>query len=518
MNESSRPQSTSFRFAEADLQLFARASYDFNPLHTSALYARRSAFGERVVFGILGCCAAMEALPDRAGEVLSELSATFHGPMYLDVDYQVQAQLKNPDRPKLLVRDSGKLVATTTLRFRPGSPQVLESRGTCARSEPLAYRVGEIREGLLAAGVYAPDPAPFEALQRRYALSAKGLDSVQLAILLWSSYLVGMELPGERAVFSRVRLVFAPDPAADPVAGPIEYAARVTGFDPRFNLLQAQSQLAHNGRTLAEAELSALVRDDPPTLSVPLLQKLLPNSRSLNGKLALVTGASRGLGAALVGALASQGCDVLLNYRSGQADAEAVRDLLASNPGRVTLVTGDAGDPNWCESLRNELNERHQALDFLLLNASPPIRPLGLSEQSIARISSFLDQSLRLVIAPLTALLAGLGERRGSVVVISSEYARTAPADFPHYVAAKRAAEGFAVAACGQFPGARLLIVRPPRLVTDQTNTPSAREGALPAEAAAARVVERLRDPSTAESSEILEVFPDPAGEDPPSG
>jgi NAD(P)-dependent dehydrogenase (short-subunit alcohol dehydrogenase family) len=120
-----------------------------------------------------------------------------------------------------------------------------------------------------------------------------------------------------------------------------------------------------------------------------------------------------------------------------------------------------------------------------------------------------VGRAFSLVATPLATFLDLVASRKGTIVLISSEFARTAPADFPHYVAAKCAAEGFARAAAGAAPDARLLIVRPPRLLTDQTNTPTGRAGCLPVEQVAASVVARLCDLPNSPEPEILESFPD---------
>jgi len=489
------------RFSEADLALFSLASHDVNPLHTSALYSRRTAFGQPVVFGVLGCLAAASCLPARPGEIVSEVSAIFYEPIFVGVAYQAEVQGKASGKSKVILRDSGRIVASVTLRFALGEPEQAPCEAACPRRIPLDHSDEDLRRNARVTGLYAPEPAALAELLLRWSLPAKGIAAAQAVALLWTSFLVGMELPGERAVFSRLRITFPPRPAA---SGPITYSGQVVDFDARYKLVDVEGRLERAGATLAEVRLSSLVRDAPPVTDIARLERLLPASTALEGKTALVTGGSRGLGAAIVAALASQGCHVLLNFRQGQVDAEALRDALTCGPARTTLVPGDAGDPGWCDQVRSEWGD----LDFLVLNASPPIRPLGLTPHALGRLSAFLSASLGLVVGPMASFLATVRLRHGAIVLISSEYARTAPPEFPHYVAAKRGAEGFALSACAEPPGTRLLVVRPPRLLTDQTNTPAGREGAIPAECVAASVVSRLREPRVGSLVEFLEEFP----------
>ncbi|MDB4931720.1 MAG: uncharacterized protein JWM10_4204, partial [Myxococcaceae bacterium] len=109
------------RFAAADLARFAAASHDVNPLHLSDAYARRTAFGERVVFGVLGALAALGRLAPRPGRALAKLSVEFAGPIFVGVDYAVDVDEASPERAKVKLRDGRRVVLRLTARFRDGA-------------------------------------------------------------------------------------------------------------------------------------------------------------------------------------------------------------------------------------------------------------------------------------------------------------------------------------------------------------------------------------------------------------
>lgn len=89
----------------------------------------------------------------------------------------------------------------------------------------------------------------------------------------------------------------------------------------------------------------------------------------MDGKLALVTGASRGIGAAVAQALAGEGAHVVLTGRTA-ADLDAVEEGIHAGGGSATIAPLDLTEPDSIAKLAQAIGERWQALDFLVLNAA----------------------------------------------------------------------------------------------------------------------------------------------------
>jgi acetoacetyl-CoA reductase/3-oxoacyl-[acyl-carrier protein] reductase len=89
----------------------------------------------------------------------------------------------------------------------------------------------------------------------------------------------------------------------------------------------------------------------------------------LDGKFALVTGASRGIGRAIALQLAREGASVALNYRSGEAEAQAVADEIATFGGTTMLVQANVGDREQSRSMITRVIEQWGRLDVLVNNA-----------------------------------------------------------------------------------------------------------------------------------------------------
>jgi 3-oxoacyl-[acyl-carrier protein] reductase len=90
---------------------------------------------------------------------------------------------------------------------------------------------------------------------------------------------------------------------------------------------------------------------------------------SLEGKVALVTGSSRGLGRAVALELGRRGCDVAVNYRAREDLARGVADELESMGRKAIAVRSDVGDASQCDSLVKETVKALGGVDILVNNA-----------------------------------------------------------------------------------------------------------------------------------------------------
>lgn len=89
----------------------------------------------------------------------------------------------------------------------------------------------------------------------------------------------------------------------------------------------------------------------------------------LNGKIALVTGASKGIGAAIAESLAAEGANVVVNYASSKAGAEAVVGRIGDKSGKAVAIQGDVSQPADIRRLFSEIKKAYGKLDILVNNA-----------------------------------------------------------------------------------------------------------------------------------------------------
>ena len=89
----------------------------------------------------------------------------------------------------------------------------------------------------------------------------------------------------------------------------------------------------------------------------------------LDEKVAIVTGASRGIGRAIAEALAEQGAHVVVNYVRGEAQAREVADGIVARGGKAEILGFDVADPKACEEAIAAVAKRLGRLDIVVSNA-----------------------------------------------------------------------------------------------------------------------------------------------------
>jgi NAD(P)-dependent dehydrogenase (short-subunit alcohol dehydrogenase family) len=492
------------RFTPPDLELFSKASHDRNPLHLSDEYARRTPYGGRIVFGVLHGLTAMGKVAHRPGQVLSSVDFEFFDTALLGIDYSAQVRENDETEVAVLVMDGRRPVLEALLGFREG--EVGEWQGGASHAgltDPRELTGAELPVGYRVAGKYSPPEADFRQLRSKLGLNKSWLSPQHVAALIWASYLIGMEMPGKRALFSRLRIEFEDCPE---VSSPFDYEAELTAVSAAGEL-SIEGTLLSGGEVWARVELASQVREDVPSITVDGVEKLVGRSESLKGKVALVTGASRGLGSAFVHVLALHGCTVVLNFARNRELAERVRDSLATATGKVILDQGDAGSLSWCKDASERIANQFGRFDFLICNASPPLLPLWLEPDTAERVNEFINASAAMVSSPLMTFLPQVAANKGWNVLISSVAAIQPHPHFPHYSVAKCAAEALVRSAATEYRTISSLIVRPARLLTDLTNTPLGRKGAMAPEVVATAILRRLQGTASPGKVELLEEF-----------
>ena len=191
--------------------------------------------------------------------------------------------------------------------------------------------------------------------------------------------------------------------------------------------------------------------------------------QSLQGRTAIVTGGSRGIGRGIAETFAAAGINVVITGRS-QVDVDAAVTALADAPGKVSGVAADVTSPDDCKKVVAAAVERHGALDIVCANAGifPSARLEDMTPEDLEEVLGVNFKGTVYIIQAALSALTDSGH--GRIVVTSSITGPfTGYPGWSHYGASKAAQIGFIRTAAMELAPKNITInaVLPGNIVTE---------------------------------------------------
>jgi 3-oxoacyl-[acyl-carrier protein] reductase len=203
----------------------------------------------------------------------------------------------------------------------------------------------------------------------------------------------------------------------------------------------------------------------------------------LSGRVALVTGGSRGIGPAIARALARGGCDVAVGYHRAGPEADAVVDEIRDLGRRAVAVQADLSVADEAGRLVSEVHAALGPIDVLVNNAGIA-RPQPLESINLDDWRAVIDTNLTSAFLVTQAVLPSMRQRRwGRIVMLSSVAAQLGGVIGPHYAASKAGLLGLmhSYAALLAKEGITANAIAPALVETDMIrNNPKVRPDLLP--------------------------------------
>ena len=163
-------------------------------------------------------------------------------------------------------------------------------------------------------------------------------------------------------------------------------------------------------------------------------------SKKLEGKVAVVTGASKGIGAGIAKALADEGASVVVNYSSSKQGANRVVAEISGRGGKAIAVQGDVSKQADIERLFSEAKKAFGRLDILVNNAG--VYELGpLEEVTEDLFHKHFNLNVLGLLLTTKEAVKHLGPEGGSVINIGSGASSLRPANSTVYTATKAAVD-----------------------------------------------------------------------------
>ena len=189
----------------------------------------------------------------------------------------------------------------------------------------------------------------------------------------------------------------------------------------------------------------------------------------LDGKVALITGASRGIGAAIAGEYAAAGAKVMLSSRKEDSLREAASAMVPTGDGELEVFAANAGDPEAAEACVSATIERFGALDILVNNAATNPYMGRMIDIDLPRLDKTYDVNLRGAFVWIQqAWHQWMAEHGGNVINISSIGGLSVETSIGHYNVTKSALLHLTKSLAKELaPGVRVNAICPGLVKTD---------------------------------------------------
>ena len=194
--------------------------------------------------------------------------------------------------------------------------------------------------------------------------------------------------------------------------------------------------------------------------------------KSLAGKSALVTGASRGIGRAIALKLSSLGAKIAINFAGNLAKAQEVKDAIESSGGEAILVQGNVADFETVQSIVKTVTEKFGTIDILVNNAGIT-RDNLLIKMSETDFDDVIATNLKGVFNCTKSVARLMMKQRGGRIVnLSSVVGIIGNAGQANYAAAKAGIIGFTKSVAKELAARNITVnaIAPGFIATDMTN------------------------------------------------
>jgi 3-oxoacyl-[acyl-carrier protein] reductase len=281
------------------------------------------------------------------------------------------------------------------------------------------------------------------------------------------SGLFGTKLPGSGALclshaFDFTKPVFIGDT--------VEAVGTVMSMDPITRVIDVKTEIINqHGERVLDGKAKVKVLRLVPEVRCKKAQRFKPMANLLTGQVALVTGASRGIGRAVADTLASHGATVWVNYNRSQAAAEKLVAEIQAEGGSAYTIKADVTKEDEVTAMV-ETVARQNGIDILVNNAGPKIHSAGFEELGWSDMQMALEQIVGGVFRVTHVALPYLKEKQGKIVNVlaAAVLGRTAYNWLP-YVTAKGALLSFSKNLAQELgpSGVRVNMVSPSMVDTD---------------------------------------------------
>ena len=469
-NFSLGPSSVSMSISESLVTRFAELTGDHSQLHVDDMMARRTAYRRRVVHGMLPVGFLAASRPFQVEGVVCTpiaVSGRFLAPVFAgdrltlttaaprdagDGQFAFEFRIENAESGAAVTVGEAT-VEYAARSFRHGDEDAGERSAMLTRPLSMSRaRLEDIEVGtkesfefaitrhtlrqfceLIGDGLGDNSPAPRE----------DAVDLGRLLSILLFSTSVGVALPGANATF----LEFSARPETSLVldrryvlSGEVVHRSRGTRIIKKQIVIRGAEQ---PDDVVLRGKVAALV--NKPASRMPSIDELRDAGidLGLDGKVVLITGASRGIGETTAKLFALHGAKVIVNYHRGADDAQRVVDEIGAAGGSAVAVAADVSSEADVKALVERGVEHFGRVDILVNSAVRDFRPISFAHLTWDEVQKDIDVIAKGAFLCCQQVIPGMiAQGGGKIVNVVSVATDNPPPDQTKYVIAKSALVG----------------------------------------------------------------------------
>jgi hypothetical protein len=442
-------------FTSNDQLAFAKLSGDHNPVHVDPVMARRLLFGQQIVHGLHALLwSADECLRTRMqGLELRTVKANFQAGIGIGQTVNCICIDQNEDQIEIRLEIEKTPAMWIQIAWSPSRQHQADTLQT-ALCAPGKCRERSFEEAAGASGS-VPLYLDRELAATLFPNLMRLVPPMQLAALLATTRLVGMECPGLHSIYSGLNLAFFPDPTGVP-----EVRYHVADGNHRLALLTMDVEAPG-----MRGQIKTFFRPTPQAQVAFADVCREVESNEFSEQRALIIGGSRGLGEVAAKLLAAGGAEVIITYYRGEQDAKRIAEEIVAHGAKAECLPLNVVDPS--PALLSMVANPSMPL-YLYYFATPFIFGAVKGIFSAKRFTTFSEYYVTgflRTVQTLAASAAGLQK----IFYPSSAAIDELPLDMGAYAAAKMAGEVLCDFLQKTTPGIAIHKPRLPRVATDQT-------------------------------------------------
>lgn len=278
------------------------------------------------------------------------------------------------------------------------------------------------------------------------------------------STIIGTRIPGDGALwFSQTLEFLLPVRVGDVIT----VIAEVTKKIDRDRTIELNVEIQNQNRQVVTRGVSKVKVLEELENAVEEIREETTN------KVALVIGATGGIGSAVALQLAKDGYDVVLHYHSNKDKANVLKKQIEeATECKVYPIQADINDEKDIENLISQAMREAYRIDCFVNCASTPIPPINVTDLTWEDFQSQMNLNIKINLSFFKLLLPQMLERKyGKMIMVGSLFSDKPNPNLVHYATAKAALEGFTKAMAFELApkGIRVNMVSPSMIATDLT-------------------------------------------------